>query len=87
MIYCNQTSLDELVGYLVAICAARLNRTAAGPVALEEVARKAGIVVHGEVFVPFEMAVACATGYFYPMDVLSNMVVVGEFDAGIVDFR
>ncbi len=61
MIYRDQSSLDELVGHLVAICAARLNRTAVVPVALEEVARKAGIIVHGEVLVSFEMAVACAT--------------------------
>ncbi len=61
MVNCYQSSLNDPVRHHVAICAARLNRTAFGPIALEEVARKAGIIVHGEVFVPFEMAVACAT--------------------------
>ena len=60
MVNCHQALLNELVGYFVAICAARLNRTAVAPIALKEVAGKSGIIVHGEVFVPFEMAVACA---------------------------
>jgi hypothetical protein len=60
VVNCNQTTLYELVGHLVAICTARLNRTVVGSVALEEVARKTGFIVNREVFIPFEMTVACA---------------------------
>ena len=60
VVNCYQASLDHLVGHFVAIRTARPDCAVAVPVALNEMAGKAGIIVHREVFITFEVAVTCA---------------------------
>ena len=60
MVNCYQAAFDDFVGHLMAIRAACLNHGAVGPGASEEVACKTDFVVYREMFIPFEVAVACA---------------------------
>jgi hypothetical protein len=67
------------------ILAAGLNQPIATLIVLEEMAGKTRIVVHTEVFVPFEVAMTCAARYSYPINYFFDVILVSELDAVAVN--
>ena len=85
MVNCYQSSLDGHIRYFVAIFTAGLNQTAIGLSIPKEMACKTYIVVHIEVFVPFEVAMTRATRDFYSSDNFFNVIFMSELDTIVVD--
>jgi hypothetical protein len=69
----------------MAILAAGLNQPIATLIVLEEMARKTRIVVHTEVFIPFEVAVTRTARNSYPVNYFFDVILVSELDTAVVD--
>jgi hypothetical protein len=85
MVNCHESTFDHFIRHLMAILAAGLNQPIATFIVLEEMTRKTRIVVHTEVFVPFEVAVARAARNSYPVNYFFDVILVSELDTAVVD--
>ncbi len=85
MINCHKSTFDHFIRHIMAILAAGLHQLAITFIILKEMARKTRIVVHTEVFVPFEVAVTRAARDSYSVNNFCNVILVSELDTAIVD--
>jgi hypothetical protein len=85
MVNCYQSTFDHFIRHLMAILAAGLNQPIATLIVLEEMARKTRIVVHTEVFIPFEVAVTRTARNSYPVNYFFDVILVSELDTAVVD--
>ena len=83
----HESTLDHLVRYLVTVAASRLNQRAVCAAFPEKVARETGIVVHVKVLAPLEMAVARAAVDSDTVNDFSDVIIVRELHAFIIDRR